>query len=179
MTLALGDRPRRGARGRRGGGAPSRSGSTTRSDEAHTAEARGATDPDPASGAKALTEAREAWARLGLPVAAARCALLRGRRLQDTDPEAAAEALDADGDGFEQLGVAHFAGAPATHCAKVGRRAGAGLGQRVRRHPAAATIPAATNAAVASSATRRAGIGKRLATLVASAVSAAPLHASE
>ncbi|HEX2435653.1 MAG TPA: adenylate/guanylate cyclase domain-containing protein [Solirubrobacterales bacterium] len=77
--------------------------------EAHTAEARGATDQDPASGAKALAEAREAWSRLGLPVAAARCALLRGGRLQDTDPEAAAEALDAAATEFEQLGVAHFA----------------------------------------------------------------------
>ena len=77
--------------------------------EAHTTEARGATDPDPASGAAALAAARDGWTRLGLPVDAARCELLRGRRLQETDPEAAAEALDTAATSFEQLGVAHFA----------------------------------------------------------------------
>jgi class 3 adenylate cyclase/tetratricopeptide (TPR) repeat protein len=77
--------------------------------EAHTTEARGATDPDPASGAAALAEARDAWTRLGLPVDAARCELLRGRRLLETDPEAAAEALDAAASAFERLDVAHFA----------------------------------------------------------------------
>jgi len=77
--------------------------------EAHTAEARGATDPDSAAGVAALAAARDAWSELGLPLDAARCELLRGNRLRDSDPEAASEALDAAAASFERLGVAHLA----------------------------------------------------------------------
>jgi class 3 adenylate cyclase/tetratricopeptide (TPR) repeat protein len=78
--------------------------------DAHTTEARGASDPDPATGAAALAEARDAWSALGLPLDAARCELLRGGRLRDSDPEASRESLDAAARAFERLGVAHLAG---------------------------------------------------------------------
>ena len=77
--------------------------------DAYTAEARGATDPDPAAGAAALADAGAAWSELGLPLDAARCELLRGNRLRDSDAEAASEALEAAAASFERLGVAHLA----------------------------------------------------------------------
>jgi class 3 adenylate cyclase/predicted ATPase len=77
--------------------------------DAYTAEARGATDPDPAAGAAALADAGAAWSELGLPLDAARCELLRGNRLRDSDAEAASETLDAAAASFERLGVAHLA----------------------------------------------------------------------
>jgi predicted ATPase/class 3 adenylate cyclase len=77
--------------------------------EAHTTEARGATDADPAAGARALAEARDAWRALGLPLDAARCELLRGERLRESDTDAAGEALDAAAAAFEELGITHLA----------------------------------------------------------------------
>ena len=77
--------------------------------QAFTTEARGATDPDAAAGADALAEAREAWSELGRPLDAARCELLRGGRLRDSDGDAASEALDSAAASFEDLGVAHLA----------------------------------------------------------------------
>jgi predicted ATPase len=77
--------------------------------DAYTAEARGATDPDPAAGAAALADAGAAWSELGLPLDAARCELLRGNRLRDSDPEAASEVLEAAASSFERLGVPHLA----------------------------------------------------------------------
>ena len=77
--------------------------------DAYTAEARGATDADPAAGAAALADAGEAWSELGLPLDAARCELLRGNRLRDSDAEAASEALEAAASSFERLGVPHLA----------------------------------------------------------------------
>jgi class 3 adenylate cyclase/predicted ATPase/ribosomal protein L40E len=77
--------------------------------DANTTEARGATDPDPDAGAAALAEAREAWSALGLPLDAARCDLLRGGRLRESDHEAAQDSLDAAASAFERLGVSHLA----------------------------------------------------------------------
>jgi class 3 adenylate cyclase/tetratricopeptide (TPR) repeat protein len=76
---------------------------------AFTTEARGATDPDPAAGAAALAEAREAWTELGRPLDAARCELLRGGRLNDSDAGSGSDALEAAAASFERLGVAHLA----------------------------------------------------------------------
>jgi class 3 adenylate cyclase/tetratricopeptide (TPR) repeat protein len=77
--------------------------------QAFTTEARGATNPDPAAGASALAEARDAWSELGRPLDAARCELLRGDRLRESDEDAARESLAAAAAAFETLGVAHLA----------------------------------------------------------------------
>jgi adenylate cyclase len=77
--------------------------------QAFTTEARGATHPDPAAGAAALAEARDAWSELGRPLDAARCELLRGDRLRESDEEAARESLDAAAAAFGELGVTHLA----------------------------------------------------------------------
>ncbi len=77
--------------------------------DAHTTEARGATDPDPVVGAGQLASARDAWSALGRPLDAARCELLRGDRLRDVDPDEAAAALAVAKRSFEELGVAHLA----------------------------------------------------------------------
>jgi tetratricopeptide (TPR) repeat protein len=76
---------------------------------AATKEAEGATAGDPSEGAAALKEAAEAWRQLGHPIDAARCEELRGRRLAETDTDAAREALDAAAEAYEQLGVTHLA----------------------------------------------------------------------
>jgi len=78
--------------------------------QAFTTEARGATDIDPAAGAIALAKARDAWSELGRPLDAARCELLRGGRLRDSEEDGASDALEAAAASFEQLGVAHLAG---------------------------------------------------------------------
>ena len=76
---------------------------------AATREAAGATASDPAEGAAALQEAAAEWEKLGHPLDAARCEELRGRRLAESDVEAAREALDAAAARYEELGVAHLA----------------------------------------------------------------------
>ena len=77
--------------------------------DAFTTEARGAANPDAGAGAGELAAARDAWAALGRPLDAARCELLRGDRLKETEPEAATAALAAAAASFEELGVAHLA----------------------------------------------------------------------
>ena len=72
-------------------------------------EARGATAPDPAEGAATLAEAAVAWTELERPLEAARCSLLGGFRLRETDPSAAAELLGAAAQECERLGVEHLA----------------------------------------------------------------------
>ena len=72
-------------------------------------EARGATAPDPEEGAAALAEAEAAWTELERPLEAARCRLLGGFRLRDTDPAAAAELLGSAATECERLGVMHLA----------------------------------------------------------------------
>ncbi len=74
-----------------------------------TREAAGATASDPAEGAAALAEAAVEWEKLGHPLDAARCEELRGRRLAETDRDAARDALDSAAQRYEQLGVTHLA----------------------------------------------------------------------
>ncbi len=76
---------------------------------AATKEAEGATAGDPLEGAAALEEAAGAWLELGHPIDAARCEELRGRRLTETDSDAAREALAAAAEAYERLGVNHLA----------------------------------------------------------------------
>ena len=77
--------------------------------EAAVLEARGVTGELP-DALEHLQQARAAWQRLGRPLEAARCELAVGRRLRESDPDAASSALkDAVAD-YERLGVAHLAG---------------------------------------------------------------------
>jgi predicted ATPase len=76
---------------------------------AATREAQGVTASDSAEGSKALTEAAEEWKRLGHPLDAARCHELRGRRLSESDHEAARKAFDEAATLYEELGVTHLA----------------------------------------------------------------------
>jgi class 3 adenylate cyclase/tetratricopeptide (TPR) repeat protein len=78
--------------------------------EASTKEGRGATAEDAAAGAEALTEAAATWEKLGRPLDAARCGLLRGWVLRDADPASAAAGLEEAAAAYEELGVAHLAG---------------------------------------------------------------------
>jgi class 3 adenylate cyclase/predicted ATPase len=77
--------------------------------EASTAEASGATATDPVAGAAALSEAAGTWRKLGRPMDAARCELLRGWVLGEVDPGAAATALSSAADAYQGLGVEHLA----------------------------------------------------------------------
>jgi class 3 adenylate cyclase/tetratricopeptide (TPR) repeat protein len=56
-----------------------------------------------------LERARDAWQGLGRPVEAARCQLLLGQRLLESDREAGVLSLERAGSEYEQLGVAHLA----------------------------------------------------------------------
>src|SRR5207247_716250 len=56
--------------------------------KAATLEASGTTSPDPAAGAAELSEAEASWEKLGRPLDAARCELLRGRVLAGSDEDA-------------------------------------------------------------------------------------------
>jgi tetratricopeptide (TPR) repeat protein len=71
-------------------------------------EARGVV-AEPGEAAEALSEAREAWQRLGRRLDVARCELLLGRRLLEHDPDAAAQALARAAESYEELGIAHLA----------------------------------------------------------------------
>ena len=64
---------------------------------------------DPAEGAAALAEAREAWEELGLPIDAARAEMLRAGRLAEVDPDAARAAAEQIERRCTELGVAHMA----------------------------------------------------------------------
>ena len=59
--------------------------------EAATAEAAGACAEDPEEAAEKMDEARRRWQELGRPLDAARCLVVQGRLLLDSDPDAAAE----------------------------------------------------------------------------------------
>jgi class 3 adenylate cyclase/tetratricopeptide (TPR) repeat protein len=77
--------------------------------KAASLEARGAAAADPTDAAAAMSEARDAWRGLGRPLDAARCDYLRGRRLRESDPAQAVEALDAAAQAAESYGVRHLA----------------------------------------------------------------------
>src|SRR5262249_22691806 len=80
---------------------------TSPAGQAAAKEAGGAVAEDPAEGAAELAAARDAWNELGRPLDAARCELLRGRRLLETEPEEAGTALGAAADAGDKLNVAH------------------------------------------------------------------------
>ncbi len=76
--------------------------------DAAATEARGVAGELPA-GAEDLRAAREAWARLGRPLDAARCEMLLGRRLLAHDRSEAVVALERAASEFDALGVDHLA----------------------------------------------------------------------
>ena len=61
--------------------------------QAAKAEAAGATAEDAADCAAAIEEARARWIELGRPLDAARCLMLRGRLLAESDADEASELL--------------------------------------------------------------------------------------
>ena len=71
-------------------------------------EAGGVVGP-PAEAPVELQRAREAWQALQRPLDAARCELLLGQRLLESDPPAALRTLDRAAAEYDQLGVAHLA----------------------------------------------------------------------
>jgi tetratricopeptide (TPR) repeat protein len=73
--------------------------------EAAMAEAAGATLEDADQAAARMEEARAKWLELGRPLDAARCLVVRGRLLRDSDPDAAARNLDAAAEEYERLGA--------------------------------------------------------------------------
>jgi adenylate cyclase len=58
---------------------------------------------------EALSSAREGWERLGRPLDVARCELLAGRRLLETDNARAAGVLERAAELYDALGVEHLA----------------------------------------------------------------------
>jgi class 3 adenylate cyclase/tetratricopeptide (TPR) repeat protein len=77
--------------------------------KAASLEAQGVTAEGATEAAALLVAARDAWSGLGRPLDAARCEYLRGRRLLEADPPAAADALGAAAEAAEELGVSHLA----------------------------------------------------------------------
>jgi predicted ATPase/class 3 adenylate cyclase len=75
--------------------------------DAAVLEARAMTSKPPEA-LELLRQGRSAWERLGRPLDAARCELLLGQRLRESDPAAAEEALAAAAQAYERLGVKHL-----------------------------------------------------------------------
>jgi class 3 adenylate cyclase/tetratricopeptide (TPR) repeat protein len=73
--------------------------------QAAKAEAAGATADQPESAEGAFEEARRRWLELGRPLDAARCTMLRGKLLVESDPDAAGELLRAAASEYEELGA--------------------------------------------------------------------------
>jgi tetratricopeptide (TPR) repeat protein len=73
--------------------------------QAAKAEAAGAAAEDPGQSAEAIEEARRRWLELGRPLDAARCLVLRGRLLTESDSALASELLDAAAGEYEELGA--------------------------------------------------------------------------
>jgi class 3 adenylate cyclase/tetratricopeptide (TPR) repeat protein/ribosomal protein L40E len=73
--------------------------------DAAKVEAAGACAEDPAAAAEQMEEARRRWRELGRPLDAARCLLVRGRLLAESDPEAAAAVLAEAAKEYEALDV--------------------------------------------------------------------------
>jgi class 3 adenylate cyclase/tetratricopeptide (TPR) repeat protein len=73
--------------------------------QAAKAEAAGATADQPESAEVAFEEARRRWLELGRPLDAARCSMLRGKLLVESEPNAAGELLDAAASEYEELGA--------------------------------------------------------------------------
>ena len=77
--------------------------------KAASLEAQGVTAEGASEASALLVAARDAWSELGRPIDAGRCEYLRGRRLLESDPSSATEALAAAAEAAEQHGVAHLA----------------------------------------------------------------------
>jgi class 3 adenylate cyclase/tetratricopeptide (TPR) repeat protein/ribosomal protein L40E len=73
--------------------------------DAAKAEAAGACAEDPAAAEELMEEARRRWRELGRPLDAARCLLVRGRLLAESDPETAAGVLAEAAKEYEALDV--------------------------------------------------------------------------
>ena len=73
--------------------------------QACKAEAAGACAEEAGDAAEQMEEARRRWRELGRPLDAARCLLVQGRLLADSDPDAAEAALSAAADEYEALDV--------------------------------------------------------------------------
>jgi class 3 adenylate cyclase/tetratricopeptide (TPR) repeat protein len=73
--------------------------------QAAKAEAAGATAEEPESAEDAFEEARRRWLELGRPLDAARCSMLRGKLLVESDPDAAGNLLEAAASEYEELGA--------------------------------------------------------------------------
>jgi tetratricopeptide (TPR) repeat protein len=73
--------------------------------DAAKAEAAGASAEDPTAAAEEMEEARRRWLDLGRPLDAARCLLVRGRLLAESDPEGAATVLAEAAEEYEALDV--------------------------------------------------------------------------
>jgi class 3 adenylate cyclase/tetratricopeptide (TPR) repeat protein len=73
--------------------------------DAAKAEAAGACAEDPAAAAELMDEARRRWRELGRPLDAARCLLVQGRLLADSNPKAATEPLTDAAEEYEALEV--------------------------------------------------------------------------
>jgi tetratricopeptide (TPR) repeat protein len=71
--------------------------------QAAKAEAAGACAEDAEQGAAEIDEARKRWRELGRPLDAARCLLVRGRLLADSDADEAGEVLAAAAEEYEAL----------------------------------------------------------------------------
>ena len=83
--------------------------SSTRSAARRPARPPGRRRAIPPRGRRRLRRRAVEWEKLGHPLDAARCEELRGRRLAETDRDAAREALDSAAQRYEQLGVTHLA----------------------------------------------------------------------
>ncbi len=73
--------------------------------EAATAEAAGACAEDAEEAAEKIDRARGRWLELGRPLDAARCRVVQGRILLESDPEAAGRLLDEAAAEYEELGA--------------------------------------------------------------------------
>ena len=73
--------------------------------EAATAEAAGACAEDADDAAEKIDWARGRWLELGRPLDAARCRVVQGRILLDSDPDAAVRLLDEAAREYEDLGA--------------------------------------------------------------------------
>jgi tetratricopeptide (TPR) repeat protein len=73
--------------------------------QAAALEAQGFTDNQP----EKLRQARRAWLKIGRPLDAARCRLLAGRLLRDSDPELAATVLEEAAGDFDSLSIPQLA----------------------------------------------------------------------
>ncbi|MGH2957880.1 MAG: tetratricopeptide repeat protein, partial [Solirubrobacterales bacterium] len=73
--------------------------------KAAKAEAAGATAEDSEQAAAEIERACAQWGELGRPLDAARCKVVRGRLMAETDPQVSGELLGAASEDYEELGA--------------------------------------------------------------------------